>query len=67
MASREDRLLSVLYYFILPTELVMKCRGCGEDVDEVFTVKVRGRNKNMKNVELAEEEAEIEDGRIRHA
>ena len=42
----------------------MKCRGCSEEVDEVFTVKIRGRNKKLceECVELAEEEAEIEEG-----
>ena len=42
----------------------MKCRSCGEDVDEVFTVKIRGRKKKIceECVELAEEEAEIEEG-----
>lgn len=41
----------------------MKCRGCEEEVDEVFTIKVRGRNKKLceECLEVAQEEAEIED------
>ena len=35
-----------------------------EEVDEVFSVKIRGRNKKLceECVELAQEEAEIEEG-----
>lgn len=42
----------------------MKCRGCEEEVDEVFTIKVRGRNKKLCEacLEVAQEEAEIEEG-----
>jgi ribosome-binding protein aMBF1 (putative translation factor) len=42
----------------------MKCKGCGEEVDELFPVKVKGRTKKLceECVELAEEEGAIEEG-----
>ena len=38
-----------------------KCKVCGEEVDELVTVKIHGRNKKMCEdcAELAEEEALI--------
>ena len=42
----------------------MKCRGCGEEVDEVFSVKVKGRSKKLceECAEEAEMAGEIEEG-----
>jgi hypothetical protein len=42
------------------------CKGCEEEVDEVFSVKVKGRTKKLceECVELAEEEGEIEESAL---
>ena len=44
----------------------MKCRGCSEEVDEVVTVKVNGRNKKLceECAEEAEMAGEIEEGAL---
>ena len=44
----------------------MKCKQCGEDVEELHAVRVRGRARRVceECVERLEEEAEIEDGAL---